>query len=279
MNKSPSDKNALQEYFQKLGKSLPKYESKKVGGEDHAPVWQSKVVLFDGSSYKGKPAESKSESDSYAARFALKRLSQFSSPSTHNSSQFSSPSTHNPPKKSSKNNLKYPSLGNFKNSKPSKKITPNKINLEMYERVCLLVDIENQQNALKILNERFGCIKWFEVYIFISKGNPLISKIKSECNEESFFVKIIEVPSTRKDAADVGLSLVAGEMIINNEYDIFIILSNDHFADPLAECMKNYDELRFSNGKLKSKNPDIEVHVYRDTQNVIEKLEELGEVI
>ena len=270
MNKSPSDKNALQEYFQKLGKPLPKYESVKVGGEDHTPVWQSKVILYDGSSYKGKPAESKSESDSYAAKFASKRLFG------KKSSKFSPQSTHNPPKKSSKNNLKYPSLGNFK---PSKKITSKKINLKMYERVCLLVDIENQQNALKILNERFGCIECFEVYIFISKGNPLISKIKSECNEESFFVKIIEVPSTRKDAADVGLSLVAGEMIINDECDIFIILSNDHFADTLAECMKNYGELRYNKKTRKDKNLNIEVHVCRDTQHVIEKLKELGGVI
>lgn len=40
-------KNLVQEYFQKRHTSIPKYETLRIAGSDHQPIWQSCVVIDD----------------------------------------------------------------------------------------------------------------------------------------------------------------------------------------------------------------------------------------
>lgn len=67
-------KNRLQEYFQKQGKPLPQYETVRVDGTDHRPVWQSCVHLYDGKKYIGDPDISKTKAEISAAENALMEI-------------------------------------------------------------------------------------------------------------------------------------------------------------------------------------------------------------
>lgn len=60
-----SYKNWLQEHFQKNGLALPKYQTEKINGLDHDPIWQSKLEL-NGHIYIGD-GSTKKEAESVVA--------------------------------------------------------------------------------------------------------------------------------------------------------------------------------------------------------------------
>jgi hypothetical protein len=45
VNPVPAAKNRLQEYFQARGPSLPRYETERIAGPDHEPVFRATVLL------------------------------------------------------------------------------------------------------------------------------------------------------------------------------------------------------------------------------------------
>lgn len=68
-----SDKNVLQEILMKRGIPPPKYETIRTGGQDHAPLWKSKVS-FQGHCYESEEYYSKKEAEQNAARIAYESL-------------------------------------------------------------------------------------------------------------------------------------------------------------------------------------------------------------
>jgi hypothetical protein len=90
----------------------------------------------------------------------------------------------------------------------------------------ILIDIEN---CPTIFFELFDFKLDVKIVGFLSKNHPLNKKVV----DYSEF--IVRVPSTRKDAADVGMILYIGQHI--DKYDEFIIVTYDHFADSVADCL------------------------------------------
>lgn len=60
MSKNP--KNQLQEFLVKITKEYPKYETKRVGGQDHDPRWQS-TVFFGSQSLTGSVETNKRKAE------------------------------------------------------------------------------------------------------------------------------------------------------------------------------------------------------------------------
>lgn len=63
-----SYKNLLQEYFQKNGLPLPKYQTLKIDGMDHQPVWQARLQIND-TIYEAE-GKSKTEAEINVAEYA-----------------------------------------------------------------------------------------------------------------------------------------------------------------------------------------------------------------
>lgn len=69
-----SAKNDLQEYFQKRSLSCPKYETEKIGGSDHQPLFQSTVsfsIFNKNYIVKGEVSSNKKTAEMSAAEKAL----------------------------------------------------------------------------------------------------------------------------------------------------------------------------------------------------------------
>lgn len=93
----------------------------------------------------------------------------------------------------------------------------------------ILVDIENQANIFKYARE---LPRNYTIHIIGSHGCPLLdTAVKALPDAE-----LIEVPSTRKNAADIGICLTLMEYILSEKFDKYIILSNDKFAEVLVDC-------------------------------------------
>lgn len=65
-----SFKNQLQEQQQAAGRTLPAYQTDRVGGTSHRPQWRSEVTV-DGKRFTGATVSSKKEAEQSAAYAAL----------------------------------------------------------------------------------------------------------------------------------------------------------------------------------------------------------------
>lgn len=74
MQQPQNEKNQLQEYTAKRGLTNPWYDPKRLGGPDHAPVWQSTVTLWDGTTFTGERRGSRIAAEKSAAGTALQHL-------------------------------------------------------------------------------------------------------------------------------------------------------------------------------------------------------------
>lgn len=96
----------------------------------------------------------------------------------------------------------------------------------------ILIDIENQPKALLHIHNTIELTS--SVYGFISEGHPLVSKMKK--NEETIQqFKLIVVPSTRPNGADVGMCMKVNEV----SDDIILIVSGDNFVHALCDCVNS----------------------------------------
>lgn len=112
------------------------------------------------------------------------------------------------------------------------------------ERVCILVDLENRPKIPEQLSEylQFPNI---DLIAFASTEHHTIQNLR---NLSLKGVKIIEVPCTRKDGADVGLTLFMGVLLyqnskVNGSYNHFIIVSGDNFGYCLKDCVEGIDKM------------------------------------
>ncbi len=69
-----SDKNKLQEFFQKRGIPLPVYYTNRVGGSDDSPKWVCMIKLFNGEIIYSTPTSSKRSCEAEAAAKTLADL-------------------------------------------------------------------------------------------------------------------------------------------------------------------------------------------------------------
>lgn len=75
-----SKKNQLQEFWQAHGDRLPGYETKRVGGVDHKPLYQSTVTLPNREVYTGDSTKTRVAAEISAASEAIKHSSYAAAP-------------------------------------------------------------------------------------------------------------------------------------------------------------------------------------------------------
>lgn len=197
-----SSKNELQEYCQKRNIPTPKYVTKFVGGEPHAPLWQSTAFIGgQGTSFTflGKVFSSKKKAELSAANKAMEYIDK----------------------------IKIKSIVS---------INPSDQHTEKTSPIvsAILVDVENATDSLKDLLQG-PCITGVDIYLFFSTANPFIEKYTDVIQEHK--LKMIEVPSKHRDAADVALTLAMGRFVERMKYKNYFIITRDHFADALVECL------------------------------------------
>jgi hypothetical protein len=198
-----SSKNQLQEYFQKRNLSVPIYRTFRVGGPPHDPTWTCNVTLPTGEIYGSREFKNKKEAEMDAAQIVLKSGLLEGRLSIIPTPSFST---------------------EFLLREPVNIIT------------ALLIDVENQPKALNTYfsEKRLYCI---DTHGFISHGHPLQKKIESS----PFFslCHLHVIPSTRPNGADIGMAVECGKMLVEKKYSIYVIVSNDNFAEALRDCLES----------------------------------------
>ena len=204
-----SEKNQLQEFFQKRKEPLPKY--KTVQDDDsppHAPVWISVITLPDGRTYIGDTAFKKSTAENSAAKMALKNLNNYSS-----------------------NNLIL---------QGDELTTPKEIVNRCWEsELICIIDMENIPQAV-YLDPTIIPDNTFLLGI--------VGHCHSVSRKVFPFPKYI-VKSAMKDSVDHAISYIAGFIagtLVDHTLDVcfrvsmprFLILSRDHYAESTVLFLK-----------------------------------------
>ena len=226
-----SAKNDLQEFLQKHKKPFPKYSTSRVGGNDHDPMWRSKVILYDERVFISDKCKSKKQAELDVAGEAFKALKECGFDCEEKSFNFS-----------------------FEDKK-----------------ITILVDIENKP---KFIQNFVDSVKTSNIKImgFISDSSILHHKILNSDFIKDERVNIVSVPSTRLDSADVGMIMAVGFLLSKCNTTVYIIISGDHFAGALADCIRDYTVLL--DIKPKPSCPkNLETCVCQTLEDVVEKLE------
>lgn len=120
----------------------------------------------------------------------------------------------------------------------------------------ILVDIENQANIYKYAKELPRNIP---IIIVGSLDSPVLEIVRKELP----FVIIQEVPSTRVNAADIGLCMIVTKYLLENTYNHIIILSNDKFSGVVVDCV---------NHNFICDSKSIKIEWYRTVKNMLKNI-------
>jgi hypothetical protein len=104
-------------------------------------------------------------------------------------------------------------------------------------KVGIFIDLENKPSIVEEINNSIDIN--VDMFVFASRDHPSLLKLKqTETN-----CIIVEVPSTRRDGADIGLIMSVGGFLFREDYEDFIIVTNDHYGDALVDCVSNIDKM------------------------------------
>lgn len=263
-----SNKNQLQEYFQKKGLPLPTYETIRSGGPDHKPMWVSSVILHNKEKLKfvGEISPDKTKAENSAAINALNYVNNnfnFAKESLNfsdlgdeiyfkgfKSSEFDVSNLNSFSKKEEaelfeKSFLKLEiSSSDFfpKEWKKSELCLEN--STQQNKKIGLFVDVENLHKfidefnllILKDINKsNFDPHhnKNFNIYAFICKNHYLADKIFPE------YVKKIISPSMQKNGTDTCMQIYIGTLLAKEMYEMYIIATRDNFGNVLTELINS----------------------------------------
>lgn len=216
-------KNFLQEYYQKRQLDIPKYKSKQVGGDDHTPKWQSKVILSNGKKFIGNISTNKSKAEMSAAEKALSELS------SNNNGKNAINTKKNNNSNFNKSIGKPDKISNIKRNINIEKNTITHGNCSVSDRTVLIIDVENLHN---FVDEVCAEIEGLDIYAFIGCHHSLVAK-----KVFPHGVKRILVPSTRSDGSDTCIQVYVGYWLAQNKYDTYLIATRDHFGSSLVDMI------------------------------------------
>ncbi len=109
-------------------------------------------------------------------------------------------------------------------------LQPNspRLRLDSTDQIYILIDLENVD--IKKFMNKYSFNDYVDVYGFISEHHPQSdNKIRG--------VNVIKVPSSRPDAADVGMIMYATQISLNQLNSSLILVSNDRIFCVLKECL------------------------------------------
>ncbi len=202
-----SVKNRLQEFCQKNGFAIPKYVTNRIGGDDHSPIWESSIHIYDKKVFKGERSSSKRKTEENAAMKVLIYLGL-------------------------ERNANRPNT--IDDAIIKKETKQQKIKIEMEYPTYLFFDLENVSNFRIFEDYEFN--NNIKMYGFVTKFHPL-------ANRELTFSGITKfiIDSAHRDACDTFI-IFAIAQILQNETNSFFnigIVTRDHFGAPLIEAINN----------------------------------------
>lgn len=193
-------KSKLQEWCMKKYHQPPTYTTSFLKGDAHSPTWKSVVKVADGTEYSAVVNGSKKKAENKVAKDFLSSIGF--------------------------------TFAEEKDVKDSSSLSPSKImkmtNICLSKKTYLFVDLENR-----------GDFKSMDVQVcptdqvigFVAKGNVTFETMKDR-------MKLINVHSSRKDAADIGMVVEGTRMMSLEILDTLLVLSNDAFAETWKEVSK-----------------------------------------
>ena len=210
------NKSLLNIHCQKKGISTPTYKTRRIGGDDHNPLWISIVTIQDGDNIKqfiGMPSKSKKLAEFSSAKQATQELSK-----------------------------------EINNENVNVDVNVNvdiNTNVDINQKIGIFIDIENKHNMVQDLIHKLKTETNFtgakhtdiDIYAFASEDHPSFLKLQKQ---DISPVHLLEVPSRRKDGADIGLILTVGGFLFAKKYNNYIIITSDHFGDTLCEIINNW---------------------------------------
>ena len=195
-------KGLLQEYCQKKGLPLPKYNTTPLTNGKFA----SSVVVnnhFYDMDEKMDTYDTKKEAEQVVAEYALSQIEKKNESEKHS---FTIPLTE-----------------------------------DFQPTTALFIDIENKQTILKDLEERINmnCFSFSNhsqdsvyFYVFISKYHHLYKKIK-----DTKYCTVFDIDSPNKDAADVYMTYMCASL--GENFKNIGIVTGDHFGHTLVHILKD----------------------------------------
>ena len=237
---SANPKNALQETFQRSDLPLPTYETKRVGGPSHLPIWKSTVKLFDGRTFEGDLESSKTGSEMSAAAKALFTLK----PKTTSADSKLVLTTEN-------------ALSDEKTLDQAPSLWLSRMTLQPYSSpylslaskftktlkgyVVLLIDYENIPELVRQSTQRLDVTN-LSIYSFVGMHHHAADK-----DHGPNITKVIS-KSSRKDGVDSCIQVHVGAFLNDQTYDAYMIATRDHFGASLIDMIS-------SDGMVWSKRP------------------------
>jgi hypothetical protein len=105
---------------------------------------------------------------------------------------------------------------------------PTKV--KVTKRTAIMVDVENMPRLISQLPVFEGPVT---IFAFVGKHHHLASV---DYGDE--VTKILS-PSTRPDGTDTCMQVHAGRFLMENEYDLYLIATRDHFGGALVEMIES----------------------------------------
>ncbi len=203
-----SAKNLLQEFCQKSKLDTPKYNTVRIGGDDHNPIWKADLMVFDKKfSSEGK---TKKEAELNVADVAYKKI------------------------KKTKVTVVVKERENAPVISKVQKSTLEKINLSPFKNI-ILVDAENQDVDDKYLTSN---TKDNMFMMFVAKNTSKNWVFRAQDNfKDSCYVFISQCVG--KDAADHMLTFYLGKLSVLAPDKKYYILTKDHYGEYLPHFCPN----------------------------------------
>lgn len=244
---SKNSKNILQEVFQRKQLSLPIYNSDRVGGIQHSPLWRSTVTLYNGQSFQGDICNNKSKADISAADAALVHLKSnnkqginlFPVVTTNTINPVVPIITTDIPFENvvapivpinnfAKEFIPIDRIGNFASEEYN--LDNNIEGTVLSHKSAILVDVENLPKFIDAISNK---LHNYIVYAFIGEHHCL-----SEKEYPPGVIKITS-PSTRSDGTDTCMQVYTGMLLSQEKYESYIIATRDHYGSTLVEMISS----------------------------------------
>jgi hypothetical protein len=257
-------KSTLQEICAKRFQTTPVYNTLRVGGQPHAPQWQCHLYVPNGIKVVKKLQGSKKQVENYAAQEALEVLQTTHTTSKTKNSSPRLPTEFNDSRTSLQNTLKrsaqflpavvgaYDDISSPRSPPDVESLLSSKLlpeedweSFPVYSssnsqsssgnefvlppEVTLFIDIENRGDikyCLPNLSPRS------QIHGFVANHYDLnqVEKLSEHCQMHI-------IPSTRKDAADIGIMIEGTKQAMEHKLDKLWLLSKDKFAEAWKEIM------------------------------------------
>jgi hypothetical protein len=222
-------KNLLQEFCHRITIPLPKYETERIDGTDHLPIWVSTVIILfsDPLKISGEQKGKKVDAEISSARKALEYLCNHlykDIPPAKYLKDILHPLTDKDNGNLGKNSLSIIKSIHSNTSKYK--------NVGFEGKTVLIIDIENLPKLIFSINTK---IPNLSIYAFVGEHHALYN---AKYPEE---VKKIISPSTRPDGTDTCIQVFTGAALARESYDYYLIATRDHFGSALVEMISSPD--------------------------------------